>query len=380
MKIKKSFFYAVATLIGTVVGAGIFALPYAINALGLIPSILLLFFLTVTTILNSLALLEVILRTPGNNFFCQLAKIYLGNKGKLFELVVLIFSNLGAVLAYFVIAGSFLNSLFPAYFNRVEVLYLFIFAVIGSIFIWRGFDDLGLAEIIMFFGLMFIIAILTVSGVSKINFDNFSPPGSINFFAAFGIFLFALDGRAAIFILKNILTRNRKSIVASVILSYVIVLAIYLIFSLVIIGVLGDAVQEEGIIGIGSEFGFFVEKLVIFFGIMGIFSSYIVVGSNVKSTLLKDFKVPHILAWLIVWLLPFSAYVFGIKSFTALISLLGVVMVSVNTLVITILLKKAKKYGKREPEFTLKFPFFLNYIIVAIYFAAMIYEILLFID
>lgn len=379
MKLKKSFFYATATLIGTIIGAGIFGLPFAISKLGYFPSIVLLIFLAITTVINSLTLMEIILRTPGNNYFCNLANIYLGKKGKWFELIVLSLSNLGSILVYLVVGSAFLETIFQNTFEMPKIIYLLSFLLIASIFIYKGFEDLGAAEIVMFLGLLAIVFLITLSGATKIDFNHFLTFDFGRIFSSFGIMLFALNGLSGIFIIKNILTRNRKRILLSVITSYFFVVFIYLVFTTSIVGVMGFNVHPEGIIGISRYFSIGIEKSVVIFGVFAVFSSLIVIGSALKHTLNKDFKLPHLFSWIIVWALPLFFYLLGLDNFIDLISLIGIVFGAINSFIILILLKKARKYGKRKPEFTIKLPITVNYLIVIMYLIAMIFEVTFFI-
>ena len=69
---------AFATLVGTIIGAGIFGIPFAMNQTGIINGLILLVLLALTTTLIHLMLGEIALRTKTNYRLAGYAGHYLG--------------------------------------------------------------------------------------------------------------------------------------------------------------------------------------------------------------------------------------------------------------------------------------------------------------
>ena len=84
---KNKVFRAISALVGTVIGAGIFGIPYVVAKIGFLPGIF--YLLTLGTLVLFLNLLygEVILRTPGDHQLTGYAEIYLGKFGKIWKII-----------------------------------------------------------------------------------------------------------------------------------------------------------------------------------------------------------------------------------------------------------------------------------------------------
>jgi amino acid permease len=101
----KTSVLAISILSGTIIGVGIFSLPYITLKVGF--PIMLGYFL----VLGSLVVLvhlffgELALRTPDFKRFPGFAKFYLGHWGEKISLVTIIFGIFGAILAYLIVGG-----------------------------------------------------------------------------------------------------------------------------------------------------------------------------------------------------------------------------------------------------------------------------------
>ena len=109
--------YAIATLSGTIIGVGLFALPYVTLKVGF--WVILGYFL----VLGALVILihsffgELALKTPDFKRLPGFAKIYLGNWGEKIALISTILGIFGAILAYLIVGGEFLTELFLPIFG-----------------------------------------------------------------------------------------------------------------------------------------------------------------------------------------------------------------------------------------------------------------------
>src|SRR3989338_6323757 len=79
---NRQFFLSVSTLIGTVIGIGIFGVPFVFAKSGFLTGVLFLIILTAITLIIHLAFGEIILRTNGNHQITGYAEAYLGSKWK----------------------------------------------------------------------------------------------------------------------------------------------------------------------------------------------------------------------------------------------------------------------------------------------------------
>jgi len=98
---------AIAILAGTTIGAGIFAVPYAIAQIGFIPGLLYLLVIGGLMILLNLMYGEIVLRTKGDHQLTGYSQIYFGKKGKMIATLVMLVGLYGALLAYLIQIGVF---------------------------------------------------------------------------------------------------------------------------------------------------------------------------------------------------------------------------------------------------------------------------------
>src|SRR3989338_1058820 len=111
-KLSIDFIESISTLVGIVIGAGIFAIPYVMAKAGFITGVINLLVLGSVTLLLYLYLGEIVLRTKGK---CQLtgyAERYIGKKGEALMAFSLVFSTYGAMIAYLIGIGGSLEALF----------------------------------------------------------------------------------------------------------------------------------------------------------------------------------------------------------------------------------------------------------------------------
>src|SRR3989344_5504492 len=102
----KSWFTASAILIGTTIGAGFLAIPYAIAKSGFFVGLFYLVFLGLVILYLNLALGEIGLRTQGQHQLTGYAQRYLGKWGKRLMFFSMIFGIYAAILAYLTGVGN----------------------------------------------------------------------------------------------------------------------------------------------------------------------------------------------------------------------------------------------------------------------------------
>jgi amino acid permease len=116
---------AMAILVGTVIGGGIFVLPYMNIKSGIVMTNVWLLFLCVMVCLLHLIFGEIILKTKEEMKLPGYAGKYLGDKFKRFLNFVVVFSLSFSLLIYIVLANKFFQIIFAdhlGYFKPVTFL------------------------------------------------------------------------------------------------------------------------------------------------------------------------------------------------------------------------------------------------------------------
>jgi len=102
---NKQFVYALATFVGTVIGVGLFGLPYVALKVGFAVVLFYFIFIGIVTALVLLIYGEIILRTEGVHRLPGYAEKYLGIWGKRVAFLSIVLTLVGALLAYLIVGG-----------------------------------------------------------------------------------------------------------------------------------------------------------------------------------------------------------------------------------------------------------------------------------
>src|SRR3989344_1876407 len=306
---KNGYWSAVASLVGTTIGAGILGIPYVISKSGFFTGALdiILLFILVTVV--SLYLAEVVLRTKDNHQITGLAEIYLGRSGKfilLFSMVVIVF---GAMVAYTYGASEALTKIFGGneFFNSI----LF-FSVLSLIFYFgiKIFEKFESMITVMFILIIFLICLI---GISSFSLNNLTEFNITKIFVPFGVILFATTGFLVIPEMKKELS-NKRDYKKSIIL------------------------------------------------VMG--TSFVSMGFALKNSFKLDYKISPLKSWILVILFPLILIFFRLGDFIRVMEYSAIIGSGLLITCILIMHSKSVKYGKRDPEFHIYGPVWLKALIL----------------
>ena len=240
---------AASILIGTIIGVGIFGLPYIAKESNLY---LVIFYLLVLGLLTTTVhwfYAEIIISSRSKERLISYIKKYLGEKYSLVAKFTVLFSLLGALLAYIIVSGIFIEALFGI--NHLWGSLLFF--VLGSVAIFLGLKTVSWLELIMTAFLLLIMLVLTATSFPYINLDNFLSFNFNNFFLGYGVVLFALAGLTAIPEMAELLRHNRRELKISVILGTLLPVFLFIVFTAIVFGVTGKETTPEALIGLGRS-------------------------------------------------------------------------------------------------------------------------------
>ncbi|MFH1462706.1 MAG: aromatic amino acid transport family protein [bacterium] len=358
---NKNFFFALSVLIGTIVGAGIFGMPYVVSKSGIIPGFFYFFILGGAVLLIHLCFGEIILRTDGQHRLAGYAQKYLGKSGKILAAFSLVAGLSGALLAYLILAGDFLKILLSSALNLSSFHYTLILGLILSYFVFRGIKLIAPTEVltnIVFFFIILVVFSFCLPQISVSNFVLFDPP---NIFLPYGVILFSLIGWSAIPEMTSILkTREeRKGIKKIIFFSSAAVLVFYVLFNLGIIGVTGRQTSPDVFSGLLPFLGEKIIFLGALAGLITIIDSFLVLALHLKNVFVYDFKLSKTLAFFTASGLPLLLFLIGFRSFIGTLGFVGTIIGVIEGVLIILIFRRAKTLGDREPEYSLKIPSFL---------------------
>jgi len=364
--------YGIAILAGTIVGAGLFSLPYITSVVGLGVMTGYMAVIGGVAILIHYFLGEVSLKTPDFLRLPGFAKYHLGKNAQKIAYVSGITGMIGAILAYLILGGEFLTALLSPYFGGGTTHYTTIYFLIASAFIFFGIKAISKIE---FWGIVIFIVLLFLTffrGFEEITLSKllFMREGEFDLFLPYGALLFALWGAALIPEIEETLAlgKERKKLLKIIPLGVIISLFISFFFIIIVLGITGENTTREALVGLDSYLGNGVASLMLLFGVLVIFTSLIAIGLTVKKILWYDLKIPEKSSFAIACVTPFLLYLIGVKDFIMVIGIVGATMVAVDAILILFMYEKIKSKKVRLITYPLIIIFLLGIIYEIIYF------------
>ena len=191
---KLPLFESSATLIGTVIGAGILGLPFAVAQVGFVPGIALMVIVAAVILVRQLMLAEVTLRTPHVHQIPGYAGVYLGPIAKRVTFVAALLGGYGTLLAYIIGEGEVLAVLL----GGSQSVWSLVFFVVGSVLVFLGLNVVKRSELIMTSFIFLITILIGFFAWNQIAFTHLSFWNPGNSILLYGVLLFAFSGSVAI--------------------------------------------------------------------------------------------------------------------------------------------------------------------------------------
>jgi len=370
---RLEFWEAVATLVGVIIGAGIFGIPYMVAKAGFLTGALVIIGLGLVVLLLYLYLGEVVLRTKGKHQLTGYAEKYLGIWGKRVMLFSMIIGLYGALTAYLIGEGAALEAIFgwgsPEFYTAV-------FFIIVSALLYCGLETLEKSELVTVFLILIIVVVIAVFTQPHIGIENLKGFDITKSFIPFGVVLFAYLGMVAVPEAKEILGKNRKKMKWAVVLGIVIPILIYLAFTFVVVGSIGferfEMLADNQRIATLALGEIIHPKLFVFanvFAVFAMFTSFMAIGYALKEMFMYDYGLSKRQAWGLTCFIPLAVALSGLTDFIQAISISGVIAGGIDAIIILLMFHKAKKKGDRKPEYTIPESRLLSFFIAAIFIA-----------
>jgi len=342
----KSLRRAVAIMVGSIVGAGVLGLPYVFAQSGYLIGLVTLLVVGIAILMEFMIVGELALETPGRHQIVGLAKRYLGEKGKWLMQIIVLLSIWGAMLAYTVGSGDVFSSFFAqnaVYGVPLKIIFSLIFLFTLSIPIYLGLKataDVETPLVVFFIGLIIAMCALAITQIDLANLQTVNLAKSL---LPYGVVLFAISGSMVIPEAKIAVSGDSKLLRTAVLLGGIIPLLLYLFFTTVVVGVVGDKASEVATIAFGQLTNPIIIVLGNIFALVAMATSFMVLGLVLKDTFIQDIGMKNNQAYLLTISFPLIMMFFA-KSFAQILEITGAFLIGLGGILIGIMALKARKY------------------------------------
>lgn len=366
---SKNFIKALAIFSGTIVGVGLFGLPYVAFKSGFL--IVLGYFLVLTafTIVFHRLLGEIALGTENAKRIPGYVEEYLGKKAKKFSLINSSLGITGALLAYLIVGGGFLKLFFSPYFGGNEIFYVLLFFAAGAFLIYKGTKTIARVELAMLFVFVAISLFLFIKGIPFINLDNLKGVSWNYFVLPYGVIMFSLWGLTMVPELKEIVLNDRKELMKVITWGILLSAVFYLVFIITILGASGSLTSEEALTGFSKAIGNKIVQIGFIFGFLTTFTSFITLGLTLKKTFFYDAKIPEKISWCLACFIPLVLYFANLKDFIGIIGIVGAFMLGIEGILVIFVYRNFVRIKLN------KMPSGYTYLLLGVFAAGIIFEL-----
>ena len=373
---NEQFLHATAVLIGTMVGVGVFGIPFAFAKAGFWIGFLFLVGIGLVTLFLNFIYGEIILRTHQPHQLVGYTQLYLGNIWKRIMFFAILLNTYAALLAYIIISGEFLANVLSSFSYISSSGFSIWFFAVASLLVLLGLRTVAWVE--LFLSLLFIIVIGLIFGfgVGKINFSNYTAINPELWFFPYGVLLFAFSGLPAIPIQRRLLGGRESILRKSILMAVALVGLLYFIFGFTVFGISGEATSPDAISGLVDFLGGKIIFLGSLFGVLAVSTSYLMLGTGLLQIFTLDYGFGKKLSWLLVVMPPFVLFLGGLRNFIDVIGLAGAVAIGLEAVTLVFVFIKAKTGGDRLPEYSMKVPAWALYLLALIFLGGIGYTLL----
>lgn len=345
---SKNYFYAVMTLVGTITGAGIFALPFVIAHAGYVTFLVYLPLLVAAQCLIHLLYAKVVLSTREEHRIPGYAEEYGGKKWKKVVSFFCLVGGYGSLLAYIILGGTFLHNLLGKNLGGSLMTYTVVLFAIEALIVFAGLKMFARAESFLTGALVVMFGVLTVKCLPHLSAGNFTAVNWGEILLPYGPIFFAIGGDAAIPEVCRLLSKEKEKIKSAIILGTVSSALLMAVFALAVVGVMGGRVTPDSLTGLSQYFGNGVITSALIFGVLCIVTSCLVYLQAVREIFWWDFKINKNLAWLLAVAVPLAIYLLGIKNITSVVGFTGLVSGGLLGIILILLTRAVDKNPQKK--------------------------------
>jgi len=368
---------AIAALIGTIIGGGVFTLPKIAEESGLLTTLLWLGVVLILIIYLHLAYGEIVLRTAKEFRLPGYAGYYLGEPARKLMLLTTFFTFSFSLLIYLFLGGQFLNTLLTVFLpSRILpagflVIFLWLLLSLAVLSKQEHASRINLILSLFLLILFFVIAFCSFPYFHFTNLNLFNFSYKWSWLIPYGVLFYALNGMVAVPEAISILKRKRapQEWVKGVVITGILISAVcYLLFIISVLGVTGLSTTLEAIMGLKNFLGTGIVITGAILGLLAVITSYLIFAVYIKNSFIHDFHWSAFISNFVVILGPLVLYFFHFVNVVKLISFMGGMLGGFEGSMVLLTLYQAKKKSDLVPSYEVP----LNHLILIFLFFALL--------
>ncbi len=340
-------------LIGTIIGAGIFALPAAFTRVGFWPATVLFWFLAAVVLVTHLFFAEIHLWEGARVRLAGAAKREFGPAGFWLATLTYPLQIIGANVAYLILGGDFLAALAKHWSMPIQLpllLWQLLFWIGAAWSVLIGLRLVAKLESLatwFLIGSLLLIAVLTLRSSWAIAVAQSWSSGKWELtFVPFGVFLFSLTGLSVIGEVVEILRRRRQEVYRAITVGSLGAALISWVFAVALFAA-GGTRGGETILLLPAPWGWLLPLA----GFLAVATSFIPLAEDLKETCAIDFHFSERAAWGLALCLPLILLFLTARNFLATIGVVGSVFGATNGILVALVAwhMYARRNGTRRP-------------------------------
>ena len=353
---KLTLLEGVAMIVGTNIGAGVLAIPYASRNSGFLPLFLWLIVIGIITTITMLYVAESSLRTKSHFQLSGLARKYVGKIGSWLIFISIFANTTGALIAYMAGSGRLINQLFgiPNQFGSL------IFAVPAIGILYVGLKAIGKGGKYISMAMVALIVILSLATVFNVNtkIENLMEGQWSYMIPIIYLVVFAYSAQYIVPEIARGLAHKPKELPKAIIIGMLCTFVLLSTVALSVISLAGiNDVDEIATITWGKYLGSWAALSANLFALCAMLTSYWGLGGSYFTNIFDQFKLGpetnklrRLIVLAIISLPPFFLAYKEMVSFGRALEFAGAVGGVILAILPILMLRNARKYGDITPE------------------------------
>lgn len=346
---------AVRVLMGTMIGVGMLALPYAVAQVGFVLGMLALVLVGALSAVVLELYADLVLVRGGKARFIHVIGRELGIFGTGVAAVAFIGSAYGALVAYCLFGGQFLRVVTFSFMPMTPFMATIVFFALGAVATAGGTLFIARVQRFLLPTFLTLLAVLSVLAVPYMDWEHFTGYAPEHFGTALGIMVFAFFGLSAIPEARDFLGRKASTLPQLARKAVLGVAGVYGIFVIAVVGVMGSATTENAIPGLKNVLGHNMYVLAAALALCIVLSAFMNVATALTNTYLFDFRLRFVTSWVLAMAAPFVVMMLGASSTSVVLNISGGVLGSIVGICMLVAYERAR-VSAEIPKHRLRIP------------------------